>query len=353
MAGWAGSVGRRAERIDLGDLLTIRLPLLLLLALPILAPTLLPTSRLLSLAILATIYVMVANGLHVIFSHTGQLSLAHTTLWGVGAYVAALLIVHWDWPVEAVLPAAGLGAAIAALAIGLPAFRTAGFSFAIMTFAFAEIMRLVANNWTTVTQGSIGITIPVQTHTIGPFQFDNFNLLNNFYYIALAFAYLSIVAVWLIRRSSLGRTFITIRENERLARSLGINVYLYKLAALALSGFFAGVAGAFLVYHQQHIEPGPLSSFSAFFTIQFLLMILIGGRFSSLGPAIGAVVVVFSPELINAVFGDVLSFSRIQIIFGLGLVIGVLFSPNGIAGQTQQRYQALAGWYQRYREDRR
>ena len=336
-------------RYPLSDLLTIRLPLALLLALPLLAPTLLPSSRLLSLAILAAIYVIVANGLHVIFSHTGQLSLAHTAVWGVGAYTAALLTVHWDWPTEAILPVAGLCAALAAVAIGIPAFRTAGFSFAIMTFAFAELMLLVANNWTDLTGGSLGITIPVARHSIALVEFDNFDLLNSFYYMTLAFAYLSLVAVWLIRQSFLGRTFVAIRENEQLARSLGINVYLYKLTALAISGFFAGIAGVFLVYRQQHVDPGPLSQFTAFFTIQFLLMILIGGRFSSLGPAIGAVVVVFGPELINSAFGDVLSTTRIQIIFGLMLILGVLLSPNGMAGQAQLRYRVLAGMFRRYR----
>ena len=74
-------------------------------------------------------------------------------------------------------------------------------------------------------------------------------------------------------------------------------------------------------------------------------MILIGGRFSMLGPAIGAGVAMFMPEIINAIFGDLLPFSRIQIIFGLGLIITVLFSPNGITGQAKQRYHTIANWW--------
>lgn len=359
MSTWSGTAARLTDsfiaRYPVSDLLTIRLPLLVLLALPLFAPSLLPTSRLLSLAILCAIYVIVANGLHVIFSHTGQLSLAHSTLWGVGAYATALLIVHWDWPTEAILPAAALGAGVVAVGIGILAFRTAGFSFAIITFALAELLLIVANNWDSLTEGSVGISIPVAEnsvfirHSIGPFEFNSGELLNNFYYVALAFAYLSILCVWLIRQSSWGRTFVTIRENEQLARSLGVNVYFYKLVALGISGLFAGVAGVFFVYHFQHVDPGPLSKFTPFFTIQFLLMILIGGRFSSFGPAIGAVIVVFMPELINAVFGDVLSFTRIQIIFGFGLVLGVLFSPNGVAGQAQERYRMIGEWYLRLR----
>ena len=321
------------------DLLTVRLPLAALLFVPLLAPPLLPTSRLLSLAVTAAIYVIVANGLHVIFSYTGQLSLAHTTLWGLGAYTAALLITHYDAPTLALLPAAGLGAALGAVAIGIPAFRTAGFSFAIITFSFAEIMRLVANNWTSVTEGSLGITVFDAPTPLGPIKFDTFNHLENFYYLTLAFAYLSLVALWLIRQSRLGKTFIAIRENEALARSVGINVYLHKLVAFAISGFFAGVAGVFFVYHQKHIEPGPLSPFGAFFTIQFLLMILIGGRFSMLGPVIGAAVVVFGPEVVNGILGDVLTLSRTQIIFGSLLAISVLTAPRGIVGQASAGYQ--------------
>lgn len=352
----ATAIGRLTNDITrqypLPDLLSIRLPLAILLILPIFAPMLLPSSRLLSLAVTVGIFVILANGLHVIFSHTGQLSLAHTTLWGLGAYAAALLTVHYNWPTAALIPAAGITAALGAVVIGIPAFRTAGFSFTIITFASAEILRLVGNNWSSLTNGSIGITVLTPPSSIGPVQFNTFDLLANFYYLTLAFAYLSLVGIFLIRQSSLGRTFITIRENETLARSVGINVYLYKLIAFAISGFYAGVAGVFLMYHQKHIEPGPLSQFGAFFTIQFLLMILIGGRFSMLGPTIGAIIAVFGPVLINAGFGDVLDSTRIQIVFGAGLVLTVLFSPNGVAGQTKQRFGAMADRLRRYQERR-
>jgi branched-chain amino acid transport system permease protein len=298
----------------------------------------------------AAIYVIVANGLHVIFSYNGQLSLAHTSLWGLGAYTTALLIEHTGVPTVVLLPTAGACAALGAVAIGLPAFRTGGFSFAIITFAFAEIMRLVANNWTAVTKGSLGITVFNAPSSIGSIKFDTFNHLTNFYYLVLAFAYLSILGVWAIRQSRLGKTFIAIRENESLARSLGINVYFYKLTAFAISGFFAGVAGVFFVYHQKHIEPGPLSPFGAFYTIQFLLMILIGGRLSALGPTIGALVVVFGPELVNVVVGGRLTFERSQILFGGLLALSVLTAPTGIAGQTRHGYRTFIGTARRGRE---
>ena len=331
------------RQYPLSDLLTIRLPLALLLALPILAPALFPTSRLLSLAVTAAIYVIVANGLHIIFSYAGQLSLAHTALWGVGAYTAALLSVHYGLPTPVLIPAAAAAGALGAVAIGIPAFRTAGFSFAIITFAFAEILRTVANNWSSLTEGSTGVTVFDPPSALGSIQFETFDHLPNFYHLTLGLAYLSLAAIFLIRQSSLGRGFIAIRENEALARSVGINVYVHKLLAFAISGAFAGVAGALLVYHQKHIEPGPLSPFSAFGTVQFLLMILIGGRFSMLGPAVGAVIAVFMPEIIEAGFGDILDPARVQIIFGVGLVLTVLYSPNGVAGQTSSNFRRFAG----------
>jgi len=348
------AIGRVTNSITrqypLSDLLGVRLPLALLLAVPILAPALLPSSRLLSLAITATIYVIVANGLHVVFSYTGQLSLAQTTLWGLGAYTAALLTIHYDWPTAALIPSAGIMAALGAVAIGIPAFRTGGFSFAIITFAFAEMMRLVANNWSDLTQGSIGLTLPIRTNSLGPIKFDTFDHLTSFYYLTLAFAYLSLIGLLLIRQSRLGRSFISIRENEALAKSVGINVYLHKLIAFSISGFYAGVAGVFFLYHQQHIDPGPLSPFGAFFTVQFLLMILIGGRMSMLGPTIGAAIAVFGPEVINAIFGDVLDFSRIQLVFGVTLALTVLTAPNGVAGQTRRGYRMFFDTLRRSRE---
>lgn len=337
---------------SLDDLLGVRLPLGLILLLPVLAPVLLPSSRYLSLAVTVAIYVIVANGLHVIFSYTGQLSLAHTTLWGLGAYTAGLLSIHFGLPSAVLIPAAGISAALGAAAIGVPAFRTAGFSFAIVTFAFAEIMRLVANNWWSLTNGNIGLTVLTPPSSLGPVQFDTFNNLANFYQLTLMFAYLSLLGILLIRQSRLGRTFIMIRENEVLAKSVGINVYLYKMIAFAISGFYVGVAGALFMYHQKHIDPGPFSPFSAFFTVQFLLMVLIGGRFSMLGPTIGAVIAIFGPEIINAAFGDLLNltFTRIQIAFGVGLVLTVLFAPNGIAGQVKELHHALSSMLRRSRE---
>lgn len=324
------------SQYSIGDLLAIRLPIFILLLIPLLAPQVFPTSRLLSLALTVTIYVMVANGMHIIFSYTGQLSLAQTTLWGLGAYTAALLIGHYDPPTLLVLPAAGLVAAGGAVLIGIPAFRTGGFSFAIITFAFAEIARLVATNWISLTKGTIGLTVFEPPKGLGPVDFDPLTgNLTHFYYLSLGFAYLSIAAVWAIRQSTLGRNFIAIRENETLAKSAGINVYLHKLIAFAMSGFFAGVAGVFYIYNAKHIDPGPLSPFGAFFSIQFLLMILIGGRFSMLGPVIGATVVVFGPEVVNSIFGEVLTISRTQILFGCLLSLSVLTAPTGIAGQAR------------------
>lgn len=332
-----------------GDLLAIRLPLALLFALPLLAPQLLPTSRLLSLAVTAAIYVIAVNGLHIVFSYTGQLSLAHTTLWGLGAYTTALLIQHYGWATPLLFPFAAFAGALGAVVIGIPAFRTGGFSFAIITFAFAELMRLVANNWRSLTNGSDGITVIASPTSLGPISFDTFDHLDNFYYLALGVAYLSVVCVLLIRQSHLGRTFIAIRENEQLAQSVGINIYLHKLIAFAISGAFAGVAGVLFVYHQSHVEPGPLSPFVAFFTIQFLLMILIGGRSSVVGPTLGAIVVVFGPELVNTILGDVLTPARSQIIFGAALAMSVLTAPNGIAGQTREGFRAVVATWRKSR----
>lgn len=341
MATATGSIQSFTRQYPLSDLLSIRLPLAVLLILPVFAPAIFPTSRLLSLAVTAAIYVIVANGLHIVFSYAGQLSLAQTALWGLGAYTSALLLNHFGLPTFVLIPTAGLVGALGAVAIGIPAFRTAGFSFAIITFAFAEIMRLVANNWDELTKGSIGITVLDPPDAIGSIQFETFDHLPNFYHLTLAFSYLSLLGVFFIRQSSLGKSFIAIRENEALAKSVGINVYLHKLIAFAMSGFFAGVAGVFFMYHQKHIEPGPLSPFAAFATIQFLLMILIGGRRSMLGPTIGAIVVVFGPELVNTLLGDVLTFNRSQIIFGGLLALSVLTAPNGIAGQTRDGYNTF------------
>jgi branched-chain amino acid transport system permease protein len=336
------AIGRRAgsyfRQYPIEDILGVRLPILLLLIVPIFAPMFLPTSRLVSLAVTAAIYVIVANGLHIVFSYTGQLSLAQSTLYGLGAYTASLLTLHYSWPTFAMIPAAGIIAALGAVAIGVPAFRTAGFSFAIITFAFAEIMVLVGDNWTKLTNGNTGLLITTAPTSIGPIKFDTIDQLHNYYYLVLAFAYLSVVGIFFIRQSKLGRTFIAIRENESLARSLGINVYLHKLIAFALSGFYAGVAGVFLMYQNRHVEP---SEFSAFVTIQFLLMILIGGRLSMLGPAIGATTAMFAPEVINSIFGNVIDFTRQQIIFGGLLALTVLTAPNGVAGQTRQGYRTF------------
>jgi branched-chain amino acid transport system permease protein len=291
-----------------------------------LVPLFSPSNRFLSLAISAGVNVIALYGLSVLFGQTGILSMGHAALVGIGAYTAAIVARDFNVGFWLSIPLAGMMAAIVAALIGVPSLRVSGHHFVIMTFAFGQLLSIILTNGGDYTGAASGLDVQQPVALFGL----SMDVLTHYYLMVVSFVALSAIASWAIINSRCGRTLRAIRENEKLAASLGINVGRHKIGAFIVSGIFAGVSGVLLAYFLRHISP---SQFSSFPSIYLALMVMIGGARLLLGPLAGGILVAFLPELLN------LDPVQSRILYGVCLIAVILLLPNGlIAG-------IVAGWY--------
>lgn len=304
------------------------LPVLGVLALIALVPAFSPSNRFLSLAISAGINVIALYGLSVLFGQTGILSMGHAALVGVGAYAAAILARDYDIGFWTALPVAGVMAALFAAIVGVPSLRVSGHHFVIMTFAFGQLLTIVLTNGGDYTGAATGISILTPVRLLGIDMTD----LTRFYWMVVGFVALAAIASWAIINSSYGRTLRAIRENEKLAASLGIDVGRHKIGAFVVSGVYAGVSGVLLGYFLGHISP---QQFASFPSIYLALMVMIGGARLLAGPLAGGVLVAFLPEVLN------LDPVEARIVYGVCLIAVILLLPNGLIAGIGEAFMKL------------
>ncbi|MBZ9864640.1 branched-chain amino acid ABC transporter permease [Mesorhizobium sp. CA15] len=289
--------------------------------------------RFLSIAI-TTLYTAIGlYGLGLQFGQAGIMSVGHAALMGVGAYASAILSVQLGLGLWASLPFAMALSAIVGGVIGLPTLRVGGQHYIIITFCFCALFVIVLTNGGTFTGSATGLDVG----SVTPLPGINFDKLSNNYYLVLAALFLAVVATYLIGNSRYGRTLRAIRENEQLARSVGINVDLHKLGVLMVSGLFAGLAGVLQLYYLRHISP---TLFGAFPSLYLALMVMLGGARYLYGPLIGAVVVNFLPEVLNLDPVD----SRIA--YGVCLLLVILLLPGGVGAGIKNIYCAITGGFE-------
>ncbi len=309
--------------------------IVLLIAIPtllILLPWILPTQRLLSIAILTAVNAVVLYGLALLFGQIGMISIAHAALMGVGAYLGAILLREFGISFWAALPLAGITAALAAGVLGFPSIRVSGHHFLILTFASGELLAIVLTNGGDLTGGAQGLFIPERIPSVLGQHFVD---LRPAYFLILAFLGVAMLGVYGIAHSPLGRTMRAVRENEPLAGSLGINVNWTKVSTFMISGLFAGVGGVYYGYFLRHIEP---RLFDAFDSLLIVLMLLLGGARWLLGPLAGAVVVWFLPEVLD--LDPILR----QIVYGMILIAVILLLPQGVVGGIRSFYLQAKEW---------
>lgn len=290
------------------------LPWLLALAVLVVLPQVLTVKYYLHLSILALIWVIVAQGQNLIQGFTGYVSIVQAGFMGIGAYSSTLIGLHFQWPLWATMTLAPLITALFALATGYPSLRVKGHYFAIVTLAFNLIIVIVLVNYSELTKGEAGISnIPK------PWRGDR----ESFYYLALTLAASLTLLAALIARSRVGEILLAIRQNEDLVAAVGIAAWKYKLFAFVISAMYAGLGGALYAHFQGFINP---EIFGVAQSLDAILAVILGGSGTIAGPAIGAFLVVFLPELLR--FAD----SFRLILYGLILVLATIFMPIGIAG---------------------
>lgn len=312
-------VGRKDESEMNRRLSRLQVVLLIALVGSLLFPVIMQNEYYVYVATLVFINAIVAVSLNLLMGYTGLLSLAQPAFYGLGAYISALLIMKLGMPVWVAVVLTILISATFALLIGYPSLRfTSGIYFALVTFAFAEIMRLIVINWDWLTKGSQGLSVD---YNLLPLAFQGSN--KGYYYLSLTFLIISIVFVRIVLATKLGRSFVAIREDETLAKSMGVNVTKYKVISFVLGSVIASLAGAiyapFIVYIQPEMMGMDLS-------VSLIGMVYVGGLGSSFGPVVGAIIFVGLPELLRF-----MGTARL-IILGLLIVCSALIMRGGITG---------------------
>ena len=276
----------------------------------------------LHLCIVAGVFVIAVLGLDLIVGYVGQLSLAHAAFFALGAYTSGLLFVRAKWSMWLGLPAAAIATGLIAFVLGSVILRTRGHRFIIITVVFAELMKLVATNWIDMTRGFMGLPgLQIPALYVPGIGAIDLAAKGRFYYVVLAAVIIAFIVCRTIVRSSIGRKFILIRENEPLAESLGISAFRYAMIAFVVGAALAGAAGSLYAHYVGFVSPD-LFNFS-YVTIM-LIMVILGGKGTLAGPALGAVIFTFLPELLREA-----SHWR-MIIFATILIVATLFMPRGI-----------------------
>jgi branched-chain amino acid transport system permease protein len=287
----------------------------------------------LHIASLMGIFIIGAIGLNILSGNTGQISLGHGAFMAIGAYTTAIVSTTINLPFIVLIPLAGLITGIIGTVIALPALRLKGLYLAMVTFAFYYIVEFVLFNWESLTNGSSGIAVnqaAIGTWIIaGEMQH---------YYLIMFFAVIGIFFAVNIGRSKIGRAFGAVRDRDIAAEIIGISLTKYKIQAYFISSFYAGVAGSLYGIYLGFISP---EHFPFMLSIQFLAMILIGGKGSVTGSIFGAIFLVIMPEVLKLIAGllrneyPVLSqqFGDVQTMFyGLIIIITLIFAPKGLFG---------------------
>jgi branched-chain amino acid transport system permease protein len=277
------------------------------------------------LHILITIglYILLASSLNLVTGFVGQLTLGHVAFYGIGAYTYSLLVLRLglNFPVSVVLSA--LISALFGFLLGLPTLRLQGDYLAIVTLGFAEIIRLLQINLISFTRGPMGISGIPPPKLFGYV----FNGKQPFYYMILAVVLFTLFFLRRLTNSGMGFAFQTVKYNEIVAQSIGINSTKYKLLAFIIAAFFAGIAGSFYAGYISYISP---DTFVYNDSSTILAMVVLGGLGSIPGSVIGVVVLILLPELLRF-----LSNYR-MLIFGILMVFMMIFRPAGFWGEDRR-----------------
>jgi len=295
-------------------------------------PTWAASNSALSLGAAAAIFAILAYGIGVLLRFSGLPSLGHGALLGVGAYAGAIGMDRLGLGFEVALLLAVVMAVIVGAAMGALSLRMSGLVFLVMTIALGELVVLVLLNWDSLTNGPNGIFL-LDTPSLLGLPIDS--PLRR-YFVALGFLYFVVLLVWWISVSRFGGRLVAIRDNEPLARSLGLNTFNHKFAGFVLSAALAGLGGHLYFINIRAITP---ELFGLLPVISVFLMLVMGGTRSLAGPAVGAWLVTFLPVWFEPLGLE--DPTRQEIAFGVLLIIFMLLAPAGIVGSASNLLNRL------------
>ena len=324
-----------------------------LLAFLLIAPFVL-SSYIVSQLVFVFIYATVGVGLMILTGFTGQASLGHAAFLAIGAYSAAYLQ-QFNVPFPVYFLVGGLLTGVVGAMVGFPALRLQGIYLVIATISFAFIVEEILARWESVTHGNEGMRVKALQLLGTTVSRDS----PSFYFLCLAVLFLTIIGTLNLLRSPTGRAFVAIRDSETAARSMGVNVSLYKVKSFAISAAITGFAGVLFAHKLSFISP---EMFTLQLSIEFIIVILIGGAFSPHGAVLGAIFIVMidpfltylKDDLPGIIAGVAATFGANSVtaakidsnvaaiasanglkgaIYGVIIVLFVLFEPLGLYGR--------------------
>jgi branched-chain amino acid transport system permease protein len=257
------------------------------------------------------IYSILLFGLDIVVGYTGQVSLGHSGLFGIGAYTVGVLFLKFSAPFWIILPASILITALFGAVLALPALRVSGPYLAMVTLAFGTIIQILINEMTFMTEGPMGIKI--SKPLLAGFKLD----VQSYYWLVCCLLALSLVVVNRVLKSNLGRAFEALRGSPIASDCMGVSVYKYKVYAFVISAGFAGLAGSLYAYSEQYISP---NTYNFELTVLFLLATIMGGRKTRSGALLGASIIVLLPKLLD----DLETFQIVSSVFAVIILIGAL-----------------------------
>ncbi len=278
----------------------------------------------LGLVVQVLVFALFAMSLDLLIGYTGMASLGHAAYFGVAAYATGLLSVKLGWSVWAVLPVSLAAAGVTALLFGLLALRTRGSYFLMITLALSQVVWGLAFGWRSLTGGDDGLP-DIPRPAFGPYL--SLGADRPFYYFVLLLVGLATVLLIAIVSSPFGYALRGIRESETRMLALGYNVKAYKLLVFVLAATFAGLAGSLYVYYTRFVSPDYLEVLRS---AEVLLMVILGGAGTLIGPAIGAAIIVLLENVVSAYT------ERWLVVVGVIYILVALFAPNGLVGLARE-----------------
>ncbi len=277
--------------------------------------------------IIAGIYTILSLSLNLIVGYTGLAALGHIAFAAVGAYASSLLALNLGISPWIGLLIGAIFAAILGAIVSYPSLRLKGDYLALATFGLGVIIYSIAKNWVSLTRGPMGLP-GIPSFSLFGLEFNNVWI---YLILVLIFVCITYFAIRNITKSPFGRILTGIREDEIATEAVGKNIVKHKLIVFMVGAFFAGIAGSLYAHYITFIDP---SSFTAMESITVLLMVVFGGMASLPGSVVGAMVLVIFPEFLRFLgLPSSIAAPLRQIIYGLLLVVLMIFRPKGLIGK--------------------
>jgi branched-chain amino acid transport system permease protein len=273
-------------------------------------------------------YIIAAIGVNLLTGYTGLVTVGHGGFFAIGAYTTALMGKYLGTSVAWGLAGGAAASGVIGFALGIICLRLGGAFLAIATLGFALAVGAILNNWP-IFEGREGIQLA--KNSLFGMGFADVG----FYYVALGVMALVMLAAWSIVRSAVGRAFVAMRDSERAAEAMGINLRVYKSVAFAISAAMTGAGGVLFAHHNRYVSTETFGD--AWLSVDFLTAVVVGGQGSLLGPMLGGFFVVLVPYYL----GELRDFA--YILSGVALIAVLLFAPEGVAGLLARAIRALPG----------